>query len=73
MGSKLWIRTETILLTAGLLLLGYFLGEVLLLVFAAMLLAVGLDGLVRAVARWVRPSRVGARGRCAQVWIAASL
>lgn len=57
MGSKLWIRTETILLTAGLLLLGYFLGEVLLLVFAAMLLAVGLDGLVRAVARWVPVSR----------------
>lgn len=50
MDSKRLIRTDTILLTAGLLLLGYFLGEVLLLVFAAVLLAVGLDGLARAIA-----------------------
>jgi len=45
------IRTDTILLTAGLLLISYFLGEVLLLVFAAVVLAVGLDGLSSAIAR----------------------
>lgn len=50
MESKRLIRTDTILLTAGLLLIGYLLGEVLLLVFAAVLLAVGLDGLARAIA-----------------------
>ena len=50
MESKRLIRTDIILLTAGLLLLGYLLGEVLLLVFAAVLLAVGLDGLARAIA-----------------------
>ncbi|MCH8467693.1 MAG: AI-2E family transporter [Roseinatronobacter sp.] len=51
------IRTATILLTAGLLLIGYFLGEVLLLVFAAIVLAVGLDGLSCAIARRVPVSR----------------
>ncbi len=50
MGSERWIRTDTILLTAGLLLMGYLLGEVLLLVFAAVLIAVGLDGLAQGVA-----------------------
>lgn len=44
------IRTNTILLTAGLLLIVYFLGDVLLLVFAGVLLAVGLDGLASAIA-----------------------
>lgn len=47
------IRTEMVLLTAGLLLLGYFLSGVLMLVFAAILFAVGLDGLARALARHV--------------------
>jgi len=42
-------RTDNILLIAGLLLLGYLLGEVLLLVFAAVVLAVGLDGAARAI------------------------
>jgi predicted PurR-regulated permease PerM len=42
-------RTDTILLTAGLLLIGYLLGDVLLLVFAAVLIAVGLDGAARAI------------------------
>ena len=50
MDSKRWIRTDTILLTAGLLLIAYLLGDVLLLVFAAVLLAVGLDGAARAIA-----------------------
>jgi predicted PurR-regulated permease PerM len=50
MGPERRIRTDTILLTAGLLLLGYLLGEVLLLVFAAVLIAVGLDGAARAIA-----------------------
>ncbi|MFN3847042.1 MAG: AI-2E family transporter [Paracoccaceae bacterium] len=47
MTSERRIRTDTILLTAGLLLLGYLLGDVLLLVFAAVLIAVGLDGAAR--------------------------
>jgi len=51
------IRTNTILLTAGLLLLGYFLSDVLLLVFAAVVLAVGLDGVSKAMARRTPLSR----------------
>lgn len=50
MAAARFIRTDTILLTAGLLLLAYLLGDVLLLVFAAVLLAVGLDGAARASA-----------------------
>ncbi len=57
MEPKRWITTDTVLLTAGLLLIGYLLGEVLLLVFAAVLLAVGLDGLARGTARWLPVSR----------------
>ncbi|MCP1675428.1 putative PurR-regulated permease PerM [Natronocella acetinitrilica] len=57
MDSKRWIRTDTILLTAGLLLIGYLLGDLLLLVFAAVLLAVGLDGLSRSIAGWLPVSR----------------
>lgn len=51
------IRTDTILLTAGLLLISYFLGHVLLLVFAAVVIAVGLDGLSWAIARRTPVSR----------------
>lgn len=51
MESKRWLRTDTILLIAGLLLIGYLLGDVLLLVFAAVLLAVGLDGLARTASK----------------------
>lgn len=50
-------RTDTVLLTAGLLLIGYLLGEVLLLVFAAVLIAVGLDGAARAMAQRLPISR----------------
>lgn len=50
MDSVRRIRTDTILLTAGLLLISYLLAEVLLLVFAAVLLAVGIDGLARVIA-----------------------
>jgi predicted PurR-regulated permease PerM len=50
MGPDRRNRTDTILLTAGLLLIGYLVGEVLLLVFAAVLLAVGFDGLARLIA-----------------------
>lgn len=57
MGSERWIRTDTILMTAGLLLMGYLLGEVLLLVFAAVLIAVGLDGLAQGVAGRLPVSR----------------
>jgi predicted PurR-regulated permease PerM len=47
----------TVLLTAGLLLVAYLLGDVLLLVFAAGLMAVGLDGAARAVASRLPLSR----------------
>lgn len=57
MESQRWIRTDTILLTAGLLLLSYFLGEVLLLVFAALLLSVGFDGVARATSERLHVSR----------------
>jgi len=57
MDSGRIVKTNTILLTAGLLLLGYLLAEVLLLVFAAVLLAVGLDGLAREMARRLPLSR----------------
>lgn len=57
MESKRLIRTDTILLIAGLMLISYLLGEVLLLVFAAILLAVGLDGLAQAIARKLPFSR----------------
>ncbi|NYS26234.1 AI-2E family transporter [Rhodobacteraceae bacterium 2376] len=50
-------QSDMILLTAGLLLLAYLLGEVLLLVFAAVLLAVGLDGAARAIAARLPVSR----------------
>ena len=50
-------RTDTVLLTAGLLLIGYLLGDVLLLVFAAVLIAVGLDGAARAIAGRLPVSR----------------
>lgn len=49
MGSERRMRTDTILLTAGLLLIGYLLGEVILLVFAAVVFAVGLDGVTRSI------------------------
>jgi predicted PurR-regulated permease PerM len=45
-----WIRTELVLLVAGLGVLFWLAGDVLLLVFAALLLAVGIDGLARALA-----------------------
>ena len=49
MGSERRMRTDTILLTAGLLLIGYLLGEVILLVFAAVVFAVGLDGISQSL------------------------
>jgi predicted PurR-regulated permease PerM len=52
-----WIRTDTVLLAAGLLLLAWLLGGVLLLVFAAILIAVGLDGLAVELARRTSLSR----------------
>ncbi|WP_170314651.1 AI-2E family transporter [Aquibium carbonis] len=57
MGEERRIRTDTILLTAGLLLIAYLIGEVLLLVFAAVLIAVGLDGLARTAAARLPVSR----------------
>ncbi len=40
-----WLRPETILLAAGLLFILWTIGDVFLLVFAAVVLAIGLDGL----------------------------
>lgn len=51
MEQRRWIRTETVLLTAGLLFVSYLLGNVLLLIFAAIILAIGYDGAAQAVMR----------------------
>jgi predicted PurR-regulated permease PerM len=45
--DRRWIRTELLLLAAGVGVLFWLAGDVLLLVFAALLLAVGIDGLAR--------------------------
>ena len=51
------VPTATILLTAGLLLIAYLLGDVLLLVVASVVLAVGLDGLSHVLSRRLPVSR----------------
>ncbi|MGY6695989.1 MAG: AI-2E family transporter [Roseinatronobacter sp.] len=51
MGAQRIFTLNAILLTAGLLVLGYLISDVLLLVFAAILIAVGLDGWAGAAAR----------------------
>lgn len=51
MGAQRIFTLNAILLTAGLFVLGYLISDVLLLVFAAILIAVGLDGCARAAAR----------------------
>ena len=48
--DRRWLRTDRILLIAGLGLIVWLTADVLLLVFAAVLLAVGLDGLASGVA-----------------------
>jgi predicted PurR-regulated permease PerM len=50
--GRRWLRTDNILLVTALALFVWFTGDVLLLVFAGLLLAVGLDGLAGAVKRW---------------------
>jgi predicted PurR-regulated permease PerM len=45
-----WIRTDLIMLVAAVGVLFWLAGDVLLLVFAALLLAVGMDGLARGLA-----------------------
>ncbi|MEX0694167.1 MAG: AI-2E family transporter [Rhodospirillales bacterium] len=57
MGAQSRINANTIFLTAGLLLLGYLLGDVLLLVFAGVLLAVVLDGMASAASGRLSVSR----------------
>lgn len=57
MGVQRIFTLNAILLTAGLLTLGYLISDVLLLVFAAVLIAVGLDGCAQAVARHAPLSR----------------
>ena len=46
-----WLRTDTVLLAAALGVLLWAIGDVLLLIFAGILLAVGLDGLAGALSR----------------------
>lgn len=48
--ERRWLRTDVILLVAAVAVLFWLAGDVLLLVFAALLLAVGLDGLARVIA-----------------------
>jgi predicted PurR-regulated permease PerM len=50
-GERRWLRTDTILLALGLGVLLWLIGDVLLAVFAGILLAVALDGLSEPVAR----------------------
>jgi predicted PurR-regulated permease PerM len=50
--GRRWFRTDNILLVSALALFVWFTGDVLLLVFAGLLLAVGLDGLTRSVKHW---------------------
>jgi predicted PurR-regulated permease PerM len=57
MDTRRIVKTNTILLIAGGLLLAYLLSDVLLLVFAAVVLAVGLDGLARIIAERLPVSR----------------
>jgi predicted PurR-regulated permease PerM len=52
-----WIRTDNVLLVALLGLFVWLTGDVLLLVFAGLLLAVGLDGLAGMVKIWTPLSR----------------
>src|SRR5688572_13458656 len=47
--ERRWLRTDNILLVAALGLFVWFTGDVLLLIFAGLLLGVGLDGLASAV------------------------
>lgn len=50
--GRRWLRTDNILLVTALALFAWFTGDVLLLVFAGLLLAVGLDGLASSVKNW---------------------
>jgi predicted PurR-regulated permease PerM len=56
--EKRWLRTDVMLLVMATGLVFWLVGEVLLLVFGGLLLAVGLDGLARAVARHSPLSRL---------------
>ena len=58
--SRRWLRTDNILLVSALAIFMWFTGDVLLLVFAGLLLAVGLDGLTSAVRKWLPLSQVWA-------------
>jgi hypothetical protein len=63
--ARRWLRTDNILLVTALALFVWFTGDVLLLVFAGLLLAVGLDGLTRSVKHWTRCPMAG---RCCSCW-----
>jgi predicted PurR-regulated permease PerM len=55
--ERRWLRTETVLLAVALAAGFWLLGDVLLLVFAGALVAVGLDGLARSLAERTPLSR----------------
>jgi predicted PurR-regulated permease PerM len=55
-----WLRTDNILLVSALAIFVWFTGDVLLLVSAGLLLAVGLDGLTGAVRKWLPLSQLWA-------------
>jgi predicted PurR-regulated permease PerM len=58
--GRRWLRTDNILLVSALAIFVWFTGDVLLLVSAGLLLAVGLDGLTGAVRKWLPLSQVWA-------------
>ena len=58
--GRRWLRTDNILLVSALALFVWFTGDVLLLVFAGLLLAVGLDGLTGVVRTWLPLSQLWA-------------
>lgn len=58
--ERRWKRTDIILLMALLSVIVWFTGDVLLLVFAGILMAVGLDGLAGSLARYAPLSRTWA-------------
>ena len=55
--GRRWLRTDNILLVALVGFFVWFTGDVLLLVFAGLLLAVGLDGMATSVKHWTPLSR----------------
>ncbi|HUE46732.1 MAG TPA: AI-2E family transporter [Aestuariivirgaceae bacterium] len=58
--GRRWLRADNILLVSALAIFVWFTGDVLLLVFAGLLLAVGFDGLTSVVRKWLPLSQIWA-------------